>query len=108
MQNPAADDRRVLKKASLKSLAEFAAAAANRFQSVFATALPRQKHRQASTASPGVVVKRNSLHSASARRRKLHIRSFRFPLTIKAQALIVKRKKEGAKAQFSPCLAETE
>jgi hypothetical protein len=32
--------------------------------------------------------------------RKLHIRSFRFPLKIKASALILERKKEGAERSF--------
>ena len=70
-------------------------------QTVFAVALPRQKHPGAvAKRRPRAVVKRNSRHSASALGRKLHIRSFRFPLKIKASALILVRKKEGVERSF--------
>ena len=74
--------------------------AKNKWKSVFDGALPRQKHFKPSRARPCAVVKRNSLHSASALGRKLHIRSFRFPLKIKASALILEGRRREQSAVF--------
>ncbi|MCR5843383.1 MAG: hypothetical protein K6G66_05435 [Oscillospiraceae bacterium] len=55
---------------------------------------------QVSIANPRTVVKRNSLHSASASGRKLHIRSFRYPLKIKADTLILEGRRREQSALF--------
>ena len=75
---------------------------------VFEAALPLQKLTKPSYARPRAIVKRNSLHSASAFRAKAAYAFLPFSSQNQSIGFDFAKEEGGSRAQFSSCLTETE